>query len=340
LHAQTKSDEKATIDKFKLLGIDKRVKRPRALQMLELRWKHLGPVLGHKKAANLSTDAIVAYRLQRQDEGASNASINREMSALKQMFTLGMKSTPPKVKSFPWIKKLTESEARQDWVDDTQYDRLVAGAKELYLRCALEIGFEWGWRRSEMLGLRVNQINFRTGKIRLPPGTTKNGRGRECVLTPKLKVLLLAAVAGKRPDHFVLTRAGQPPDRPVSDFRRTWANLCVGAGVGSWVCNACSEPVEGTRCECGGKRKYKGLHVHGLRRSAAKCARAAGVPEGVICTNAGWLSRAVFDRYCFTDTTDQAAYIKVREDARKRNRAAASGPFSAPSESSQEPSVQ
>jgi integrase len=340
LLAQTKMEERSKVRDAEALGLDRRVKRPRGVVLLEQRWKnHLGPFFGHKRAASLSTDDITAYQLQRQEVGVSNGAINRELGHLRRAFYLGRDSTPPKVKVVPKIKNLPEGKPRQGFVEDTEFNRLIKAANNLFERLFLELAFSYGWRRSEMLGLRVNQINFADRTIRLHPGSTKNGEGREVTMTAKVEELLRAAVAGKEPKHFVLTREGQEPDKPVSDFRVAWGHLCARAGVGKWVCAKCDKPVAHVRCKCGGKRRYEGLICHDMRRSAAKRLRAAGVPESVVQAIGGWLTNGMFRRYAIVSGADQRAAIKMLEEARERNAAAQSGSLPGPSAPEIQPKV-
>ena len=78
---------------------------------LEFRLNHLLPVLGHIKAHELGTDVIKRYVARRQEEKASNASINREMAALKRMFNLGIQAE--KIYRKPYVPMLAENNVRK-----------------------------------------------------------------------------------------------------------------------------------------------------------------------------------------------------------------------------------
>lgn len=174
----------------------------------------------------------------------------------------------------------------------------------------MECGRTYGWRVSELLGLKVRQVDLAQRVIRLEPGTTKNSEGREVVMTETVYVLLSACVVGKEADGFVFTRKS---GKPVRDFRTTWDNACVRAGVGNVACLGCDRPkTSGQRCpDCGKKQsKYAGLIFHDLRRTAARNLRRAGIAEGVIMSIGGWKTRSVFERYAIVSRTDIADAMK------------------------------
>ena len=172
--------------------------------------------------------ALSGYVDQRQQEGAANATINREMAALKRMFSLGHKATPKKVLHMPSFPHLKENNARQGFLEDGQFQRLVEGA-ELWFRTLVECGATIGWRHHELLSLRVRQIDLEHRIVRLEPGTTKNDDGREAPMTDVMLQLLTACVEGKGPEDRVFTRLD---GSPVESIRDTWAKACCAAGAG------------------------------------------------------------------------------------------------------------
>lgn len=71
--------------------------------------------------------------------------------------------------------------------------------------------------------MRIGQVDLLARLIRLEPGTTKNGDGREVTVTDSVYILLSGCVHAKEPDDFVFT---WQDGRPVRDFRGTWASGC------------------------------------------------------------------------------------------------------------------
>jgi hypothetical protein len=66
---------------------------------------------GDCKAHNVGTDAVKKYIAQRLEAGAANASINRELAALKRMYSLGLQAE--KIYRKPHIPMLQENNVRR-----------------------------------------------------------------------------------------------------------------------------------------------------------------------------------------------------------------------------------
>ena len=265
-----------------------RINGRKSLDAVERRWQHLKVFFADMPARNVNHDLLNAYLDKRQAEKAANATINRELAALKTMLRLGLRTHRLTVPIFP---HLAENNVRLGFIEQVDFERLRSLATELWLRLFLEMAFQYGWRKQELLGLRVRQVDVRTKLIRLDVGATKNGEGREVMMTRTIRELVRQAVVGKNSDDYLLTRAD---GAPVRDFRKGWKKLCEKAG-------------------------FKGLHIHDFRRSAARELRKAGVPESTIMDIGGWKTREMFKRYAITDSKDIAAAIAKREQAEAEN---------------------
>jgi integrase len=276
-----------------------RINGRKSIDDLEARWKlHLEPFFGALRAIDVSSQLVAHYIDARQQEGAENATINRELAALKRMFNLARQSTPPKVNSVPYIAMLRESNTRTGFLESKQHDSLAAetGKVGLWLRAMFETGYTYGWRHEELLALRVRQVNLVACTIRLEPGTTKNSEGREVSMTVPVKALMSQCIHGKDPDECVFTREDA---KPVRDFRGAWAKACTAA-------------------------KVPNLLFHDLRRTAARNLRRAGVAEGVIMKIGGWKTRSVFERYAIVSQSDiRDAMTKLEEGQQRDNAEAA-----------------
>lgn len=177
---------------------DYRINDRKSIDDVEARWTlHLEPFFGHMKACEVSSDLVARYVDRRREEKASNATINREMAALKRMFRLGLQCTPPKVNRVPKIPRLAENNIRTGFLEDGQFEKIVSHCPELWFRAIVEVGRTYGWRVGELRQLRVRQVDLLGKVIRLDPGTTKNRDGREVSMTQNVYALLLVCVSGK-----------------------------------------------------------------------------------------------------------------------------------------------
>jgi integrase len=267
----------------------------KAIGWAERVWKlHLEPFFGQMRAANIGTDQIASYVAKRkaEKEPAANATINRELALLRRAFTLGYKAKPRKVTSLLDLSEhmLEESNVRTGFVDEAQYKTLAdKAAGQLWLRAMLALGYTYGFRKAELLNMRVGQVDLLGRTIRLNPGETKNGEGRIVTLTDACYFLVVELMRGKQLDDYLLTRQG---GEPVRDFRGAWAALTEAVNM-------------------------PGLLFHDLRRSAVRNMVRRGVTERVAMRISGHKSRSVFDRYDIVSESDLAdAALKVERGAK------------------------
>jgi integrase len=270
---------------------DYRINAKSSFEDAEARWRlHIQPFFGSLHASQITSSLLNRYVDNRQEAGAKNATINRELAALKRMLNLGRKATPPKVVFVPAFPRLTENNIRKGFLEDSQYEKLLESCLEIWFQTLVEMGATYGWRVGELLKLKVDQVDLANGTIRLHPGTTKNKEGREVTMTQMVHNLLELCVEGKSRGDYVFTR---PNGKRVKDFRGTWDIARTAAGVPK-------------------------LLFHDLRRTAARNFRRAGIAEGVIMKIGGWKTRSVFERYAIVSHADvEDAVVKLEA---RRNR--------------------
>jgi integrase len=117
---------------------------------------------------------------------------------LKTALRLGATKHKHALPVFPHLK---ENNVRTGFIEQSDFDLLRGLATEPWLRLFLEMAFEYGWRKRELLDLRVRHANVMTGTIRLDVGDTKNDEGREVAMTASIRELVRVAATGKNPDE-------------------------------------------------------------------------------------------------------------------------------------------
>src|SRR6266540_562864 len=92
-----------------------------------------GRVIVPRKAITLTSADVTAYRVQRQAAGAAAATVNRELAALKRMFSLAVKGE--RFQRMPYIEMLRENNARRGFFEREQFES-VRGHLPEYARPA------------------------------------------------------------------------------------------------------------------------------------------------------------------------------------------------------------
>jgi len=262
---------------------DYRLNQKKSLVRAERSVNHLKEIFEGVRITNITTPRINAYIEERLEVGASNATINRELSALKRMLNLGVKQTPPKVDRVPYIPMLKENNTRKGFFEHGEFLALRDALPD-YLKPVVIFGYNFGWRMSEILGLTWDKVDLRNGIVRIETGETKNDQARTVYLDDELKEMFKGLFTQRRLDiPNVFLRDGQP----IKGFRKAWLKACKDA-------------------------KLKGKLFHDLRRTAVRNMVRAGTPERVAMMISGHKTRSVFDRYNIVSDGD------LKEATRKR----------------------
>jgi integrase len=264
----------------------------RSADRLEFSLAHLLPALGTAKAQHLTTAAVTAYTVKRQAAGAANATINRELAALKRMLRLAAQGE--KITRVVHINMLREDNVRAGFFEREQFEAVKRHLPEA-LRPVATFAYITGWRKREILGLQWNRVDFAAGTVRLDAGTTKSGEGRTFPMTAGLREMLVAQRQAtdtlQREKGAVIPWVFHRNGKPILDLRGAWAEACIVAGV-------------------------PGRLLHDCRRTAVRNLERAGVSRSVGMSLTGHKTEAVFRRYAIVDSavqTEAAALLDAHE---------------------------
>jgi len=276
---------------------DYRINGKRSLDKAERSVRHLQRVFGGQRAVDITTDKVCNYISARLDDGMSNAEINRELAALKRMFNLALRQTPPKVHQKPYIPMLQEQNVRKGFFERPEFERLRTALPQP-LRPVVTFAYYSGWRKQEILGLCWDCVDLQAQTVRLAPGTTKNRDGRVMYLQGEVLETLSALQRERDALTPLCPWVFHWNGERVRDFRDTWHTACRVVGL-------------------------EGKLFHDFRRTAVRNMVRANIPERVAQQISGHKTRSVFDRYHIVSDTDlreaaerQAAYV-TRETVTK-----------------------
>lgn len=276
---------------------DYRINQRKSLVRAERSAGHLKRYLEGYCVPNINSPRIEAYIESRLEEGAANATINRELSALKRMLNLGARQTPPKVDRVPYIPMLKENNIRKGFFEHAEFVAL-RDTLPSYLKGFVTFAYKTGWRVSEITGLTWNQVGRDNGIVRLETGETKNDEGRTVYLDDELQEVFNHQWELRKKSRKLTPYVFPNVDGTgrINDFRGSWKTACKDAKIG--------------------KRLF-----HDFRRTAVRNMVRAGIPEGVAMKISGHKTRSVFDRYNIVNVADlklaaqrQESYLQAQKD--------------------------
>jgi integrase len=253
---------------------------------------------GHFKgcrAMDITTERVQRYIAKRQEEGAANATINRELGALKRMYSLAMKHTPPKVAVMPHIPMLEEHNVRSGFFEHEDFLAL-RGALPDYAQVAVTLAYYSGMRMGEICSLQWSQINWTEGKLYLKAQDTKNETPRVLYLTGDLYRVLDTWRQRCQANWPACLWICHYNGERLQSLKKAWKTACTRVGLGQMV-----------KDEEKGRKVWRGKIPHDFRRTAIRNMVRAGVPEKVAMAISGQKTRSVFDRYNIVNEADLKA---------------------------------
>ena len=268
---------------------DYRINGKKSMQRAERSVKNLKAFFDNDRIPSITTPRIQSYIEKRLSESVVNATINRELAALKRILNLGLQQTPPKVDRVPHIPMLKENNVRKGFFEHGDFIALRENLP-FYLKGFVTFAYKTGWRVSEIEGLTWSQVDLKNNIVRLESGTTKNNEARTVYLDDELKAVFINQKAqqkevGKLSPYVFVNETGTDK---IQAFRGSWSKACIEAKIGKKL-------------------------FHDFRRTAVRNMVRAGIPERVAMMISGHKTRSVFERYNVVSEADLKVAAQKQE---------------------------
>jgi integrase len=253
--------------------------------------RHLEPHFGKMLLSEISAGQVSRYQRTRLKEGASNRTVNIEVSLLRLVLRKA-KLWSNIVDDVSMLKE--RADVGRELTDDEVRRLLLAckGSASRGLYSAVLTSIHTGLRSQELRLLRRHQVDLLEGTITVGKSKTQGGEGRLVYLSAMTVQTLKdwrSQFPGAQPQHAVFPREAYAlkgkkgtfggsvvpyktfSDQPVHSFATAWQAAKKAAGV-----------------EC---------RWHDLRHSAASRMAAGGATDQTLQALLGWMSPKMIERY-------------------------------------------
>jgi integrase len=252
-----------------LLLEDYRVRGRKSLPETSYRLAAIRVHLGECTVGEITTAKLRWYVARRMDEGRKNATINRELAAIRRAMYL--RKAEYSVREIPEFPMLPEHNVRRGFFELPDAERVIGYLPD-YLQDLARFAYRSGWRRGDVTSLTWEQVDIAEKVVMVEH--TKEDRPRVLALEGELWAIIERRLAEKD-GPYIFHRYGQR----IQTFRKAWATACAAAGM-------------------------SGRRFHDFRRSTVRNLTRAGVPDKIAMDMTGHKTRSIFDRYNITSTSD------------------------------------
>lgn len=236
------------------------------------------PLFGANKPISAITPETIEFYYQKRRKEASLATANRELAAIKHIFSWACGTARKLPLGQPYLEKNparsvwkeAEDNARDEILEPSQFEKLQMHSAE-YLRPINLIAYATGMRWGEIINLTWNKVDLKNGFIRLKGEDTKNGKGRLIPLDlfPGLRELfreLHRVRSLSSPNVFLHGNS------PILSIKGAFKAACKAAGITNF-------------------------RFHDFRHTAITNLRRAGVDTLTIMQISGHKTMVCFTRY-------------------------------------------
>jgi integrase len=255
---------------------------------------------GGKRLAAITPAQVEQYRdwrrstVSRRKSPVSAATVHRELACLKRMFNVAckglivLKGGVPAQNPIATVSLEREHNERDRMLSPEEFTQLYHAAKD-WLKPILLVAYHAGMRKGEICSLRWDQLDLKSGTLRLRSGDTKTGEGRVIPLNQALTTLLKSAtrylgcpwvfVNPAYMDAWQASPNTVDPRYHATSITHAFVRACRKAAVSNAT-------------------------FHDLRHTFVTNARRAGIDYFRIMAITGHKTMAVFKRYNTVDEAD------------------------------------
>ncbi len=210
---------------------------------------HLVKYFGKKKVLKgIWIPDLKLYRTHRSSEKASNATINREISALSGVLRVVVEHQVIETNPCRLLKRLSEkSSQRHVYIGFDDVKRIVDECPDWY-QDMIWVGYFTGMRKGEIHELRWGRINLNTRIISFHETETKEGHLKRVPIHKKLlpifdrigkvrtlsddRIFKTSSQSLRMPWVRALDKLQWPDPRPrYNDLRHTWKTNALSSGI-------------------------------------------------------------------------------------------------------------
>jgi integrase len=189
---------------------------------IRLRWLHTH--LHNSKLEEITKTKIDAIKSAKQNEGVSNATVNRTLALLRSILNRA-KQDWEWLDSTPSVRLFPENAARVRWLSHEESDRLIHELPE-HLKAMVRFTLSTGLRESNVTGLQWSQIDMHRHCAWIHADQAK---GKKAIAVPLNNdaLTVIRQQIGKHDTH-VFTYKGNPVTRANN---HAWEKALIRAGI-------------------------------------------------------------------------------------------------------------
>jgi integrase len=253
--------------------------------------RHLHRLLGPStKIKDLTAGKVETYQQTRLAEPSPRhlgqnvrpATVNKEVTCLKTILNRAVRHGKLDQNPVAKARKLPENNVRMRILSQDEFRKLLTACAD-HLRPVVLTAYCTGMRRSEILNLTWNEVDLKTGFIRLAARRTKTNTARSVPLHPHVRAMLGRLPRELRTDKVFLRKG-----KPFGDLKKAFQGACERAGIEDFT-------------------------FHDLRHCALNSLRLAGNDYFRIMAASGHKTMAVFKRYNLV-TEEELSQMKWGDD--------------------------